>query len=42
VAVPREEIGRRAARMIVRRLAGDPDTSAVVDVGYEIRVRESA
>jgi LacI family gluconate utilization system Gnt-I transcriptional repressor len=42
VAVPREEIGRRAARMIVQRLAGGAATDSIVDVGYEIRVRESA
>jgi len=42
VAVPREAIGRRAARMIVQRLAGASIGDRVVDVGYEIRVRESA
>jgi len=42
VGVPREEIGRRAAQMILRRLAGHAEPARVVDVGYEIRVRESA
>jgi len=41
VAVPREEIGRHAARMILNRLAGEEGTGPVIDVGYEIRVRES-
>jgi LacI family transcriptional regulator, gluconate utilization system Gnt-I transcriptional repressor len=42
VRVPRHEIGRRAAQMIVDRLAGRPMSSTVVDLGYEIAVRESA
>ena len=42
VRVPRREIGRRAAQMIVDRLAGRPIPSPVVDLGYEIVVRESA
>jgi LacI family gluconate utilization system Gnt-I transcriptional repressor len=42
VRVPREEIGRRAATMILERLAGREPESRVVDVGFDIAVRESA
>jgi LacI family gluconate utilization system Gnt-I transcriptional repressor len=42
VAVPREEIGRAAARMILQSLAGRIAPGSVIDVGYEIRIRESA
>jgi len=42
VRVPRHEIGRRAAQMIVDALGGRRPASAVVDLGYEIVVRESA
>jgi LacI family gluconate utilization system Gnt-I transcriptional repressor len=42
VRVPRHEIGRRAAQMIVDRLAGRALPSRIVDLGYEIAVRESA
>ena len=42
VRVPRHEIGRLAARMILDRLDGRPVPSPVVDVGYEIVVRKSA
>ena len=42
VRVPREEIGRRAARMILDRLEGRPVSPRVVDLGFEIVVRESA
>ena len=42
VRVPREEIGSRAARMILDRLAGAKDFPHVVDVGYSIVVRDSA
>jgi LacI family gluconate utilization system Gnt-I transcriptional repressor len=42
VRVPRHEIGRRAAQMILDRLADRRGGSRVVDLGYEIVVRESA
>lgn len=41
VRVPRHEIGRRAARMIIDHLEGRPLPSRVVDLGYEIAVRDS-
>ena len=42
VRVPRHEIGFRASQLLVRRLAGEPIESTVVDVGFEIMSRESA
>ena len=41
VRVPRHEIGRRAASMIIDRLAGREPPDRTVDVGFEIVVRES-
>lgn len=42
VRVAREEIGRRAAQLILDRLEGRTVEAPVVDVGFEIVVRESA
>jgi LacI family transcriptional regulator, gluconate utilization system Gnt-I transcriptional repressor len=42
VRAPREAIGRMAAEMILARLAGSDVEQPVVDVGYEVVVRESA
>ena len=42
VRIAREEIGRLAARMILDRLEGLAIAEPVVDVGYEVVVRESA
>jgi LacI family gluconate utilization system Gnt-I transcriptional repressor len=42
VRVPRDEIGRRAASMILDRLDGNSICDPIVDVGFEIVVRESA
>ena len=42
VHVPRDEIGRRAATMILDRLHGRPVPATTVDVGFEIAVRDSA
>jgi LacI family gluconate utilization system Gnt-I transcriptional repressor len=42
VHVPRDEIGRRAARMILDRLEGRTVAPAVVDVGFDVVVRDSA
>jgi LacI family gluconate utilization system Gnt-I transcriptional repressor len=42
VRVPRDEIGRRAAAMILDRLQGRRVVPKTVDVGFEIIVRESA
>jgi len=41
IRIPRYEIGRRAASMILQRLAGLPVDERIVDVGYELVVRES-
>ncbi len=42
VQVPREAIGRRAAQMILDRIAGRAVAETAVDVGFSIVVRESA
>jgi LacI family gluconate utilization system Gnt-I transcriptional repressor len=42
VRVPRDEIGRRAAQMILDRLEGRPVAEPIIDLGYEIVVRDSA
>jgi len=42
VRVPRHEIGERSAQMILDRIEGRALASPVVDLGYEIVVRESA
>lgn len=42
VRVPRGEIGRRAAQMILGRLQGQPIAEPIVDMGFEIVRRESA
>ena len=42
VRTPRYEIGQRAVEMALSRLAGDPVSSPVVDVGFELRPRESS
>lgn len=42
VRVPRHEIGRRAAQMILDRLEGRSIPEPIVDLGYEIVVRGSA
>jgi LacI family gluconate utilization system Gnt-I transcriptional repressor len=42
VRIPREEIGRRAAQMILDRLEGRVVAQPTVDVGFELIVRESA
>lgn len=42
VRIPRAQIGRRAAQMILDRLEGRAIPDPIVDVGYEIVVRESA
>jgi LacI family gluconate utilization system Gnt-I transcriptional repressor len=39
--MPRYEIGRRAASMILQRLAGQPVEERIVDVGFELVVRGS-
>jgi LacI family gluconate utilization system Gnt-I transcriptional repressor len=39
---PRYEIGRRAAAMLLDRLGGRSDGSAVLDLGFEIMERDSA
>ena len=41
VAVPRAEIGRRAATMLLARLDDQPVGAKVVDIGFEIKVRQS-
>jgi len=42
VRVPRDEIGRRSARMILDRVERRPAAFPVVDLGYEVVVRASA
>ena len=42
VRVPRDEIGRRAAQLILDRLEGVAIAQRTIDVGFEIMVRESA
>jgi LacI family gluconate utilization system Gnt-I transcriptional repressor len=42
VRIPRSEIGRRAAEMVVARLSGRDVVSTTVDVGYEIVRRATA
>lgn len=42
ILTPRREIGRRAASMLVARLAGDPVPEPCVDVGFTLLRRESA
>ena len=42
VHVPRDTIGRRAAQMILDRLAGRPVTERCVDGGYDVVVRGRA
>lgn len=42
VRVPRHEIGRRSAQMILDRIEGRSLASPIVDLGYEIVIRESA
>lgn len=42
VRVPRHEIGRRSAQMILDRVEGRVLASSIVDLGYEIVVRETA
>ena len=42
VHLPREEIGRRTADVILRRINGTYDGPAVIDCGYHIIRRESA
>lgn len=41
VRVPRYDMGRRAAEMLIGRLKGADTSGATIDVGYEIVVRES-
>lgn len=41
IAVPRRAIGTRAATMLLARLDGKPVDQAVVDVGFELKVRAS-
>jgi DNA-binding LacI/PurR family transcriptional regulator len=39
--MPRYEMGRRAAEMLCQRLEGSPVSPAVVDLGFEIVMRET-
>ena len=40
--IPREEIGRRSAELLVNRLRGAPREKVRIDVGFEIVQRESS
>jgi LacI family gluconate utilization system Gnt-I transcriptional repressor len=39
--MPRYEMGRRAAALLCRRLAGNAVESRVIDLGYELVLRET-
>jgi LacI family transcriptional regulator, gluconate utilization system Gnt-I transcriptional repressor len=41
IRVPRYEIGERAAQMLLQRISGGQTEDAVVDVGFELVVRDS-
>jgi len=41
VAVPRAEIGRRAATMLLARLAGQSVEPKIVDIGFTLKIRAS-
>ncbi len=41
VRTPRHEIGLRSVQMVLDRLAGRPIPSSIVDLGFELQVRES-
>jgi LacI family gluconate utilization system Gnt-I transcriptional repressor len=42
IRTPRYEIGRRAIAMVQAAMAGDRPASAVVDLGFELKIRESS
>lgn len=42
IRVPRREIGRRAALMLLQRIQGQEVAAASVDLGFELVVRASA
>ena len=39
--IPRQDIGRRSAELLVNRLQGAPPERVTIDVGFEIVQRES-
>jgi LacI family gluconate utilization system Gnt-I transcriptional repressor len=41
IRMPRYEMGRRAAQMLCQRLEGSPVTEKIVDLGFEIVLRET-
>jgi LacI family gluconate utilization system Gnt-I transcriptional repressor len=41
ISTPREAIGRRAAEQMLALMAGNTVAKPVVDMGFELRVRES-
>jgi LacI family gluconate utilization system Gnt-I transcriptional repressor len=41
VQVRRYEMGVRAAEMVIQRLEGEPFEQLIVDMGYEIKKRQS-
>lgn len=41
IRMPRYEMGRRAAKMLCRRLEGSPVTEKIVDLGFEVVFRET-
>ena len=41
IRTPRYEIGRQAVQMVLDRLAGLPIASPIVDLGFELKIRES-
>jgi LacI family gluconate utilization system Gnt-I transcriptional repressor len=41
VHVPSYEIGRKAAELLLARVAGEPVPTPIVDLGFEIIARET-
>jgi LacI family gluconate utilization system Gnt-I transcriptional repressor len=41
ISTPREAIGRRAAEQMLTLMAGNAVAEPVVDMGFELKVRES-
>ena len=42
ITTPREEIGRRAADMLIKLMQGQPVDEPCVDMGFKLTLRESA
>lgn len=42
IRTPRAEVGRRAAQMLLAMIRGEPVREPVIDLGFELVVRESS